>query len=69
MTPLKSAIVAFVVTFAGVLGFGFMMADTQGPGSYERGQMLGSGAVRLSFVVALIVFGLVRFFQGPTRQD
>ena len=69
MTPLKSAIVAFFITLIGVLATGFMFADTKGPGSYERGQMLGSGAVRLSFTVALIVFVVVRIFKGPTRSD
>jgi hypothetical protein len=69
MTPLKSAIVAFVITLVGVLGSAFLFADIHGPGSYQRGQMLGSGAVRLSFAVALVVFFVVRIFKGPARPD
>jgi hypothetical protein len=69
MTPLKAGIAAFVVTFVAVIGFAFMAADTHGPGAYERGRLLGAGAVQFSFVVALVVSGLVRLVRGPTQKD
>lgn len=69
MTPFKAAIVAFIITLVGVLGFGYMLADKSSPGAFERGQMLGSGAMRLSLTVAIIVFIVVRLVKGPARDE